>query len=119
MQLPLHGAHRIPVVAHALDTPQGKSDRDAYRLWFTEHWSANKAIQVIENVIGSGGRLRWTDFRVPVEEGTLHLHLVGRGEVDTGVFAYNFVKRGWKHGPRVVESMKSEPDINVLAVYEE
>jgi hypothetical protein len=101
-----------------LDTEQGKSDRDAYWQWFTEHWSANKAVQVIENVIGSGGRPRWIDYRVPVEEETLHLHLVGHGEVDTGVFAYNFVKRGWKHGLRVVGSMKSEPDVNVLAVYE-
>jgi hypothetical protein len=73
---------------------------------------------VIENVIGDGGRPRWIDYRVPVGEMTLHLHVVGHGETDTGVFAYNLVKRGWKHGLRVVGSMKSEPDLNVLAIYE-
>jgi hypothetical protein len=99
-------------------TEQGKEGRDAYWQWFRKNWSANKAIQVIENVIGSGGRPRWIDYRVPVGEETLHLHIVGHGEVDTGVFAYNLVKRGWKHGLRVVGSMKSEPDLNVLAIYE-
>lgn len=99
-------------------TEKGKKDRDAYWQWFRQYWSANKAIQVIESVIGSGGRPRWIDYRVPVGEETLHLHVVGHGEVDTGVFAYNLVKRGWKHGLRVVGSMRSEPDLNVLAIYE-
>jgi hypothetical protein len=46
------------------------------------------------------------------------LHVVGRGEFDTGVFAYNFVTRGWKYGLRVVGAIKAGPDINVLAIYE-
>ena len=99
-------------------TEQGKEEVKKYWDWFKDHWSANKAIQVIENVIGDGGRPRWIDYRVPVGETTLHLHVVGHGEADTGVFAYNLVKRGWKHGLRVVGSMKSEPDLNVLAIYE-
>jgi hypothetical protein len=97
---------------------KGKEERDAYWQWFRQYWNANKAIQVIENVIGNGGRPRWIDYRVPVGDETLHLHVVGHGEFDTGVFAYNLVKRGWKHGLRVIGSLKSEPDINVLAIYE-
>ena len=35
-----------------------------------------------------------------------------------GYFAYNFIKRGFKHGLRLVGTLKSEPDMNVLAIYE-
>jgi hypothetical protein len=28
------------------------------------------------------------------------------------------VKRGWKHGVRIVGSLKSNPGLNVLAIYE-
>lgn len=100
--------------------PAFEESRDEYWRWFSDYWSANKAIQVIENVIGTGGRPRWIDYRVPISGGsqTIHLHVVGRGEFDTGVFAYNLVKRGWKHGLRVVGTLKSEPDVNVLAIYE-
>jgi hypothetical protein len=100
------------------------SERDKYWAWFSQHWNANKSIQVIEDTIGAGGRPRWIDYRVPVgdnsttDSSTIHLHVVGHGDFDTGVFAYNFVKRGWKHGLRVVGTLKSEPDVNVLAIYE-
>jgi hypothetical protein len=100
-------------------TEEGKRDRDDYWAWFSEEWNANKAVQVIEDVIGAGGRPRWIDYRVPLDSGeTLHLHVAGRGEFDTGVFAYNLVKRGWKHGVRIVGSLKSKPGLNVLAIYE-
>lgn len=99
-------------------TDTGKQDLKDYWDWFKKYWNANKAVQVVEEVIGDGGRPRWIDYRVPVGETTLHLHIVGHGEVDTGVFAYNLVKRGSKHGLRVVGSVKSEPDLNVLAIYE-
>ena len=100
-------------------TERGKRDRDEYWAWFSEEWNANKAVQVIEDVIGAGGRPRWIDYRVPFDTGeTVHLHVAGRGEFDTGVFAYNLVKRGWKHGLRLVGSLKSKPGLNVLAIYE-
>lgn len=100
-------------------TEHGKRERDEYWAWFAEEWNANKAVQVIEDVIGAGGRPRWMDYRVPFDTGeTLHLHVVGRGEFDTGVFAYNLVKRGWRHGLRIVGSLKSKPGVNVLAIYE-
>lgn len=95
------------------------AERDKYWTWFSDHWNANKAIQVIEDEIGAGGRPRWIDYRVPIKDSTtIHLHVVGHGDFDTGVFAYNLVKRGWKHGLRVVGTLKSEPDVNVLAIYE-
>jgi hypothetical protein len=77
-------------------TESGQRHREKYWAWFSEKWNANKAVQVIEDVIGEGGRPRWIDYRVPFDTGeTLHLHVAGRGEFDTGVFAYNLVKRGW------------------------
>ena len=65
-------------------------------------------------------RIRWIDYRVPLtDEGdTLHLHISPAGKYDTGVFAYNFIKRGFKHGLRLVGTLKSEPDMNVLAIYD-
>ena len=44
--------------------------------------------------------------------------MAGRGEFDTGVFAYNLIKRGWRRGLRIVGSLKSKPALNVLAIYE-
>ena len=46
----------------------------------------------------------------------MHLHLGARGKYDTGVFAYNLVNRTFKHGVRLVGTLKSEPDLNVLAI---
>jgi hypothetical protein len=45
-------------------------------------------------------------------------HVCPAGKYDTGVFAYNFIKRGYKHGLRLIGTLKSEPDMNVLAIYE-
>jgi hypothetical protein len=44
----------------------------------------------------------------------LHLHVVAHGDYDTGVFAYNLIRRGL----RIVGSLKSQPALNVLAIYE-
>jgi hypothetical protein len=74
----------------------------------------------VEEAASNNGRIRWIDYRVPVtrEGDTLHLHVCPAGKYDTGVFAYNFIKRGFKHGLRLVGTLKSEPDMNVLAIYE-
>ena len=37
-------------------TETGRRQRDAYWRWFTDHWNADKAVQVVEDVIGAGGR---------------------------------------------------------------
>jgi hypothetical protein len=64
------------------------------------------------------GRLQWIDYRVPVGKEFLHLHIHGRGQYDTGTFAYNLVKRGFKYGLRIVGTMKSQPAMNVLAIFD-
>jgi hypothetical protein len=94
--------------------------RKKYWKWFIEKFQPQQAMRVVETVISSGGPIRWIDYRTPIAEdgSTLHLHLVGRGEYDTGAFAYNLVKRGFKHGFRLVGLLKSEPDVNVLAIFE-
>jgi len=33
------------------------------------------------------------------------------------VFAYNLIRRGWRYGLRIVGSLKSQPALNVLAIY--
>jgi hypothetical protein len=35
-------------------TDEGRRQRDAYWRWFTDHWNADKAVQVVEDVIGAG-----------------------------------------------------------------
>jgi hypothetical protein len=102
-----------------VSTDEGRRQRDEHWAWYARHWNSDRAVQVIEDVIGVGGRPRWIDYRAALGTGeTLHLHLEGRGEFDTGVFAYNLVRRGWRHGLRIVGSLKSEPALNVLAIYE-
>lgn len=100
-------------------TDAGKLQRDAYWNWFSDHWNTDKAVRVIEDVIGDGGRPRWIDYRTILSTGeTLHLHVVARGDYDTGVFAYNLISRGLRYGLRIVGSLKSQPALNVLAIYD-
>lgn len=97
-----------------------RRERRAYWQWFEENFSATKAMIAIEEAAKGKGGLRWIDYRLPLnQEGdTLHLHVVPAGEHDIGVFAYNMVKRGEKHGLRLVGTLRSEPDLNVLAVFD-
>jgi hypothetical protein len=100
-------------------TDTGKRQRDAYWKWFADHWNADKAVKVIEDVIGDGGRPRWIDYRTTLDTGeTLHLHLIARSDYDTGIFAYNLIRRGQRYGLRIVGSLKSQPALNVLAIYD-
>jgi len=72
----------------------------------------------MEDVIGVGGRPRWIAYRMTFGSGTtLHLDVSARGDCDTGIFAYNFIRRE-RYGLRVVGSLKSQPALNVLAAYE-
>ncbi len=104
---------------HSTATEAGRRQRDVYWDWFAEHWNADKAVEVVEDVIGDGGRPRWIDYRMTLGTGqSLHLHVVARGDYDTGVFAYNLIRRGERYGLRIVGSLKSQPSLNVLAIYE-
>lgn len=97
-----------------------RSARRVYWKWFADNFDAKQTTREIEEAAEKHGDIRWIDFRLPIdEEGrTMHLHLQGREQYSTGTFAYNFVKRGFKHGLVIVGTVISEPDIDVLAVYE-
>jgi hypothetical protein len=100
--------------------------RDTYWGWFASKFNEEggadrKALRAVEDAV-KDHRIAWIDYRVPLgKDGGppfLHLHLQARGEFDTGVFAYNLISRGLKHGVRIVGTLKSEPNLNVLAIFE-
>ena len=49
---------------------------------------------------------------------TLHLHCVPDGNAHTGVFGYNFVRRGFRQGVRIVGTLKAGLDVNALAIFD-
>jgi hypothetical protein len=93
--------------------------RKEYWEFFEKYFSSTLSMQAVE-AASKGGLLRWIDYRIPLGSGLpyLHLHVQGRGQYDTGTFAYSLIKRGFKHGLRVVGTMKSEPAMNALAIFE-
>ena len=60
----------------------------------------------------------WALEDVSGEGDTLHLHFAPGEQYATGDFGYYLIARGYKHGLRVVGTIKAEPDMNVLAIYE-
>lgn len=90
-----------------------------YWRWFDEHWNAMKVLAALEKATSKTGRPRWVNYRVPVQDGlTLHLNVVGYGNYDTGIFAYSLIRRGYRHGVRIVGTVRSEPGLNVMAIYD-
>jgi hypothetical protein len=100
-------------------SPDKQNERDEYWAWFDKNFNDTKAMEVVEKTVETD-RIEWIDYRVSMGSGKhfLHLHVCGRGKNDTGTFAYQFIKRGSKHGLRLVGTLKSEPDMNVLAIFE-
>jgi hypothetical protein len=100
-------------------TGEGMRKRRAYWKWYTERWNPDEVVKAVEEVIRDGGRLRWFDYKMTFATGEeLNLHADAYGDYDTGVFAYNLIRRGWRYGLRIVGSLKSQPALNVLAIYE-
>jgi hypothetical protein len=97
-----------------------KAQRAKYWAWFEKRFSATQCMLAVEDAARENGRIRWIDFRLPLTTAgdTMHLHICPEGRYDTGSLAYNLIKRGFKHGIRLVGTLKSEPDMNVLAIYE-
>lgn len=95
-------------------------ERKQYWQWFEKNFNAVTALTAIEKAASENGKMRWIDYRLPLTKDgdTLHLHICPRESFDTGVLAYNFVKRGSAYGLRLVGTLKSGPDLNVLAIYE-
>jgi hypothetical protein len=96
------------------------AERNAYWRWFAENFNDRVALETVENAV-VGHKIQWIAYRVSFGDDSgpfLHLSLGARGLYDTGVFGYNFINRGTKHGLRIVGTLKTEPDIDVLAVFE-
>jgi len=102
------------------ESADAERERKEYWRWFDAHFSTRQAIAVIEEAASKNGRIRWVACRLPItnDGDTLHLDIVPAEKYNTGTLAYNFIRRGHRHGLRLVGTLKSEPDMNVLAIYE-
>jgi hypothetical protein len=105
--------------AYPGSAPALQEEREKYWDWFDERFNDTAAMEVVEKAVDTE-RIQWIAYRVGMGPGqpSLHLQVCGRGDYDTGTFAYQFIKRGSKHGLRLVGTLKSEPDMNVLAIFE-
>ena len=135
----------FPPFEKALTTPETETapeypgsqasddERNRYWQWFAQKFDERdekgklkgkadrKALEIVESAVTGPHSVAWIDYRVPLNKDGppfLHLHVAGRGEYDTATFAYQLIARGFKHGLRIVGTLKSEPDLNVLAVFE-
>lgn len=92
---------------------------EAIKKAFTKPGASRTAMQELESAC-DGHRIGWVDFRILFggDSSSAHLHVVPAGEYHTGVFGYNFVHRGYKYGCRLIGTLKSGNDINVLAIYD-
>jgi hypothetical protein len=97
-----------------------RADRKAYWASYTKFYDSRAAMEVIEKASSDNGRIEWIDFRLPLgtDGDTVHLHVCPRGKYSAGTFGYNFVRRANNHGARLVGTLKTKPDMNVLAIYE-
>jgi hypothetical protein len=97
-----------------------REERRKYWASFDNRFSEREAMRVVETAATSRGRINWIDFRLPfgMDGDTIHLHFAPNGKYHTGDFGYYLIARGYKHGLRVIGTLKAEPDMNVLAVYE-
>jgi hypothetical protein len=111
-----NGSLEPPDYPGSLATP---AEKQQYFTWFMENYDDQLALKVVEESAGTGN-IEWIDFNLPLGGGQefLHLHLAARANYSTDVFAYNFVRRGFNHGLRIVGTLKTGPDHNVLAVFE-
>jgi hypothetical protein len=95
-------------------------ERRNYWKWYADHYSPQQGIKLIEDAAIQYGPINWIDYRIPInaEGDTLHIHVSGRGAYHTGTYAYYMMRRAYEFGLRLVGTLKVEPDMNVLAVYE-
>lgn len=113
------------------DDPLKRFDRKMDAAKKAERWGelvsrfdARIAMHVLEDAgrKHDGSRFEWIDFRMAWGDGgspsPLHLHVVPNGQYSTGTFAHAFIRRGYGNGVRIVGTLKTGGDINVLAIYE-
>ncbi|MFC8615577.1 hypothetical protein ACFT9M_04035 [Micromonospora purpureochromogenes] len=106
----------LPPNYPAIDNPEETRE---YWAWYSAHYSARAAMNVLERGIGEGGLVRWVDYRLRMNpHESLHLSMRGRGGFETGIFAFSTIFRGHEHGLRIVGTLKSGPGLNILALFE-
>jgi len=110
-----------PVAYPADDTTdEGMRQRDAHWKWYVDRWNSQEVVKAVEEVIREGGgrpqRIDYKMFFAAGEE--LGLRVGAHGDYDTHLFAYDLIRRGWRRGVRIIGSLKSQPVLNVLAIYE-
>jgi hypothetical protein len=109
----------LPVAHPGGAEPYSPGASQEHWAWYVKNFDSMLATQLVEDSIGTGGRPRWLDYRTPLEgEGYLHLHISGRQAYDTGMYAYNLIRRGWKYGVRLVGTLRAGPSLNVLAIFD-
>ena len=112
---------KLPGAPDAYPEEPDENAKCGYWQEFANAFKVQPTVVAVEKGGGeNAGRIQVIDFRVPISEDgkTLHLHLYPRGEYPTITFAYNLIRRGFEHGVRLVGTMRSEPDMSVLAIYE-
>lgn len=99
------------------DSPESVAN---YWGWFAKEFSPRRVMRVIEDTAANKGPVRWIRYSVPVNEASDCLKLIfyPAGKFDTGVFAYNLIWDTYNNGVRLVGTLKSGPELNVLAAYE-
>jgi hypothetical protein len=89
--------------------------------WLGRDYIAEQAMKSIEDAAREQkSRIEWIDYRLLINDDgdTMHLHLEADRRYFTGTFAYRLVRRCYRHGMRIVGTLKDGPDLNVLAIYE-
>ncbi|WP_254522124.1 hypothetical protein [Natrinema caseinilyticum] len=107
---------RIEVLHNKLRIP--KRDKPSWRQYI-RYFDCDDCINAVETATDrESGDIRWIDFRVPLsDEKTARLHFEPRGKYHAGKFAHNLIRMSLKHGLRIIGTVKTEPDIHVLAAY--
>lgn len=113
------------------DAPLERMDGEMDSTKKAENWKqladrfdATKARVVLEEASrrNDNSRFDWIDFRLvwgsSGSPSPLHLHMMPKGQYPTGIFAHALVRRAYSNGVRIVGTLKSGGDINVLAIYE-
>lgn len=103
-----------------------KPDEEWPRYWLAlaEKFDSTVAMEIIEDAgkISSDGhgRIGWINFRVPLGTvgAAMHLHIMAEGKYPAGTFGYNFARRGFSNGVRLVGTLRSGLSLNVLAIFD-
>jgi hypothetical protein len=97
-----------------------RHNRENYWQWFDKSFDPQRAMRIVEDTARDKGPIRWITYCVPITEDVdpLYLRFSAAGKFDTGVFAYSLIWRGYENGIRLVGTLKSGPEMNVLAIYE-